>query len=115
MQKIDSMKPGGAFGLAFLLSAVNPKNLLLTAGAAVTIAQADLSSSDTVIAVAVFTLIGSCTVGIPTIAYLIMGAKVQPQLDGAKAWLSVNNTAVMAVLLLVIGVSLFGKGLGGLL
>lgn len=115
MQKIDTMKPGGAFGLAFLLSALNPKNLLLAAGAAVTIAQADLSSTDTIIVVAVFTLIGSCTVAIPTIAYLIMGSKVQPQLDGAKAWLSVNNTAVMAVLLLVIGVSLFGKGLGGLL
>jgi threonine/homoserine/homoserine lactone efflux protein len=115
MQKIDTMKPGGAFGLAFLLSAVNPKNLLLTAGAAVTIAQANLSSSDTIIVVAVFTLIGSCTVAIPTIAYLIMGSKVQPQLDSAKAWLSINNTTVMAVLLLVIGVSLFGKGLGGLL
>jgi threonine/homoserine/homoserine lactone efflux protein len=115
MQKIDTMKPGRAFGLAFLLSAVNPKNLLLTAGAAVTIAQANLSSTDTIIVVAVFTLIGSCTVAIPTIAYLIMGSKVQPQLDSAKAWLSTNNTAVMAVLLVVIGVSLFGKGLGGLM
>jgi hypothetical protein len=39
---------------------------------------------------------------------------VQPSLDRAKAWLSANNTVVMAVLLLVIGVTLIGKGLGGL-
>jgi threonine/homoserine/homoserine lactone efflux protein len=115
MQKIDAMKPGGALGLAILLSALNPKNLLLIAGAAVIVAQADLGSTDVVISVVVFTLIGACSVAIPTLAYLFAGERVQPQLDGAKAWLSANDTAVMAVLLLVIGVSLFGKGLSGLL
>lgn len=114
MQKIDSMKPGGALGLAILLSAVNPKNLLLIAGAAVAVAQAGLGSTDTIIAVAVFTLIGASTVAIPTLTYLFMGAKAQPTLDAAKAWLTANNSAVMAVLLLVLGVSLFGKGLGAL-
>lgn len=115
MAKIDSLKPLAAAGLGILLSAVNPKNLLLIAGGAVAIAQADLSSTDTVIAVGIFTLIGACTVALPTLAYLFMGAKVQPALDGAKAWLSVHNSAVMSVLMLVIGVTLFGKGLGGLL
>lgn len=40
---------------------------------------------------------------------LFKGAKVQPKLDGAKVWLSANNTAVMAVLLLVIGVTLSAR------
>jgi threonine/homoserine/homoserine lactone efflux protein len=115
MSKIDAMRPAAAVGLGFLLSAVNPKNLLLIAGSAVTISQADLSSTDTMIVVAVFTLIGACTVAIPTLGYLFLGAKAQPTLDSAKAWLSANNTTVMAVLMLVIGVSLFGKGLGALL
>jgi threonine/homoserine/homoserine lactone efflux protein len=114
MSKIDSLKPGAAIGLGILLSALNPKNLLLIAGAAVTISQADLGSTDTVVAVGIFTLIGACTVVIPTLAYLFLGAKVQPALDGAKSWLSVHNAAVMTVLLLVIGATLFGKGLGGL-
>jgi hypothetical protein len=35
-------------------------------------------------------------------------------LDDLRAWLNSNNATVMAVLLLVIGVVLFGKGLGGL-
>jgi threonine/homoserine/homoserine lactone efflux protein len=114
MTKIDTLKPGAALGLGILLSALNPKNLLLMAGAAVSIAQAGLSSTDQVIVVVVFMLIGACTVAVPTLAYLFMGAKVQPKLDSAKAWLSANNTTVMAVLLLVIGFTLFGKGLGGL-
>jgi threonine/homoserine/homoserine lactone efflux protein len=115
MTKIDTMKPVAAIGLGVLLSALNPKNLLLIAGAAVVIAQADLSSTDTAIVVGVFTLIGASTVAVPTLGYLFLGAKIQPKLDGAKAWLSENNTTVMAVLLLVIGVTLFGKGLGALL
>jgi hypothetical protein len=45
---------------------------------------------------------------------VLAGDRVQPSLDRAKAWLSANNTVVMAVLLLVIGVTLIGKGLGGL-
>ena len=114
MTRIDTLKPGAALGLGLLLSAANPKNLLLMAGGAIAITQADLGSTDSVIAVAIFTVIGSCTVVIPTLAYLVMGSKVQPKLDNAKAWLWANNTAVMAVLLLVFGVSLIGKGIGTL-
>jgi Sap, sulfolipid-1-addressing protein len=115
MAKIDTLKPVGAVGLGFLLSALNPKSLLLIAAGAITIAQADLSSADTAIVVGVFTLIGASTVAIPSLGYLFLGAKIQPALNEAKAWLSMHNAAVMAVLLLVIGVTLFGKGLGALL
>ena len=115
MQRIDPLKPGAALGLGFLLSAVNPKNLLLIVGAAVTIAQASLSTTDDAITIAFFTVIGSITVALPTLAYLILGERTQPSLDRAKSWLSVNNTAVMAVLFLVFGFTLLGKGLGGLL
>jgi len=112
MAKIDTLKPVGAVGLGFLLSALNPKSLLLIAAGAITIAQADLSSADTAIVVGVFTLIGASTVAIPSLGYLFLGAKIQPALNEAKAWLSMHNAAVMAVLLLVIGVTLLGKGLG---
>ena len=114
MKRIDPLKPGAALGLGFLLSAVNPKNLLLIVGAAVTIAQASLSTTDDAITIAFFTVIGSITVALPTLAYLILGERTQPSLDRAKSWLSVNNTAVMAVLFLVFGFTLLGKGLGGL-
>jgi threonine/homoserine/homoserine lactone efflux protein len=115
MQRIDSLKPLAALGLGVLLSAVNPKNLLLIVGAGVTIAQASLSTADDAVTIAVFTLIGASTVALPTVAYLVLGERAQPSLDRAKSWLSVNNTAVMAVLFLVFGFTLLGKGLGGLL
>ena len=114
MTRIDTLKPGAALGLGLLLSAANPKNLLLMAGGAIAITKADLGSTDTVIAVVIFTVIGSCTVVIPMLAYLVWGSKAQPKLDSAKAWLWTNNTAVIAVLLLVFGVSLVVKGIGTL-
>ena len=55
--------------------------------------------------------IAALTVAVPVVAYLIAGQRLDPTLDRTKAWLIDNNTAVMAVLLLVFGVSLLGDGL----
>jgi threonine/homoserine/homoserine lactone efflux protein len=115
MAKIDAMKPMTSLGLAIVLSALNPKNLLLTMSAAVAIAQAELSSGDAAVSIAVFTVVAASTVVAPTLAHLFGGQRVQPTLDRMKVWLTENNATVMAVLLLVIGTSLFGKGIGALL
>jgi hypothetical protein len=115
MQKIDAMKPGAAVGLGLPLSVMNSKNLLLVVGTAVIVAQAELSTADEVVAVVVFTVLAASTVALPTLAYLFAGQRVQPALDSAKAWLSTHDAALMTVVLLVIGMSLFGKGLGLLL
>jgi len=111
MAKIDELRPGASFGLGFLLSALNPKNLLLALAAGASLAALPLSSGETVGAVAVFTLIAAITVIVPVVAYLIGGERLDPTLDRTKAWLIANNTAVMAVLFLVFSVSLFGDAL----
>jgi threonine/homoserine/homoserine lactone efflux protein len=59
MQAIDAVTPLRALGLGGLLSGVNPKNLALTLGAALVIAQAGLSTGDTAWALAVFVIIAS--------------------------------------------------------
>jgi threonine/homoserine/homoserine lactone efflux protein len=114
MAGIDAFTTGKSFGLAFLLSAVNPKNLALTLAAALTIAQAGLSDGQEAAALIVFILIASLTVGIPVLYYLAAGAAAQKTLDGWKSWLLANNATVMVILLLVLGVMLVGQGFGGL-
>lgn len=111
MAKIDELKPGASFGLGFLLSALNPKNLLLAIAAGVSLGALPLTTGETVGAVVVFTLIAAITVMVPVIAYLIAGNRLDPTLDQAKAWLIDNNTAVMAVLIVVFGVSLLGDAI----
>ena len=43
---IDSFGPGKSFGAGVVLSGANPKNLVLAAGAAVTIAQTGISTGE---------------------------------------------------------------------
>ncbi|MFV2000571.1 MAG: GAP family protein [Acidimicrobiia bacterium] len=111
MDTIDGFGAGKSFGIGFLLSAVNPKNLLLVAAAAATIAGAGLSGGEQATALAIFTLIAASTVAVPVIGYLIVGERADQTFASAKDWLIQNNSIVMAVLLLVFGVSLVGDAL----
>lgn len=111
MTRIDELRPAAALGLGFVLSALNPKNLLLAAAAGATIASLSLSTGETVGAIVVFTAIAALTVVVPVVAYLLAGARLDPTLDSTKAWLIDNNTAVMAVLFVVFGMNLIGDGL----
>jgi threonine/homoserine/homoserine lactone efflux protein len=98
-----------------LLSGLNPKNLIFDVAAAVAIAQANLSFGGTAVLLAIFVLVSSVSIAGPVIYYLVGGESAQKTLDGWKVWLSANNAAVMAVLLLVLGVKFFAQGLGGLI
>jgi len=112
MSAIDDMNAGRGFGLGFLLSAVNPKNLIMAAAAGITIGTGGLTVGEDVIAILVFTLIAASSVAVPVIAYLVASARMAGPLESLRTWLVHNNATVMAVLLLVIGVVVIGKGIG---
>ncbi len=111
MGHIDTLSPAKAAGLGVVLAAVNPKNLILTVGSAAGLAQLGLTTSDAVVALAVFVVLGSVTIAGPVVYALVGGARARATLDSAKAWLGVHNAAVMTVLFLVFGVDLIAKGL----
>ncbi len=112
MTRIDGLSPFEAAGLGVVLAVVNPKNLVLTLGSAAGLAQIPgLTTSDAVVAIAVFVLVGSVSIAGPVLYALVGGAKARASLDSAKAWLGTHNAAVMAVLFLVFGVDLIAKGL----
>lgn len=112
MSALDAVTPLKATGLAVLLSVVNPKNLILTVAAAAAVAQAGAGGGDAAIALAVFVLVASVGVAAPVVVVLVAGERAQRVLDGWKAWLEQNNATVMAVVLLLMGVVVFAKGLG---
>jgi Protein of unknown function (DUF2910). len=112
MAAIDTMTAGRGFVLGFLLSAVNPKNLLMAASAGLIIGTAGLSVAEVTLAIVVFVLIAGCSVALPVVAYLLASKRMAAPLESLRVWLVHNNATVMAVLLLVIGVVVIGKGLG---
>ena len=89
MSAIDTLTPVKGLGLGLLLSALNPKNLII-----------------------VFTAIAASTVAVPIIAYLVAADRMAEPLEALRSWLVRENTVVMAVLVLVIGVVIIGKGIG---
>jgi hypothetical protein len=111
MSAIDSLTPLKALALGFLLAAVNPKNLLLAASAGLIVGSAALSFGQNTVVVIVFTALAGCTVLIPVVAYLVASARMVGPLENLRFWLVHNNSTIMAVLLLVIGVSMIGKGI----
>lgn len=111
MSSIDGFTPGKSFGLAALLSGVNPKNLALTAAAAASIGAAGLSQGQEFATLAVFVVIASITVALPVVFYLVLGERADATLTGWKEWLQANNATVMVVLLAVFGAKLIGDGI----
>jgi Sap, sulfolipid-1-addressing protein len=112
MSAIDSMTVAKALGLGFLLAAVNPKNLLMAASAGLIIGGAGLVfGQGLALVIIIFVLLAACTVMIPVIGYLIASARLAGPLDRLRGWLVENNSTIMAVLLLVIGVAVIGKGI----
>lgn len=113
MSTIDTLQPTRAAALGALLSAVNPKNLTLAVGAGLVIAGAGLDAISATISLIVFVALASISIIVPVAYYLIGGESAKQTMDGWKTWLGANNATVMTVLLLVLGVVLVGKGIGG--
>ena len=71
-----------------------------------------LSGGNIAVVIVVFTLIAGSTVLIPVIGYLVAADRMREPLDALRGFLSKENAVIMAVLLLVIGSSVIGKGIG---
>jgi len=114
MSTIDTFTAGKSFALGALLSGLNPKNLALTAAAAASIAQADLSGGQDVAAVAVFVVLGSLSVVGPVVYARVAGEKAARRLGLIKQFLVDNTAVIMMVVFAVLGAKILGNGYAGL-
>lgn len=114
MQSIDRLTTVRATGVGFVLSALNPKNVLLVVAAAAEIAEVGLPAGEQAAALAVFVVLASFGVLTPLVLSLALGARAEPLLERVRAWLSLHNAAIMTVLLLVIGAKLIGDAIAAL-
>jgi threonine/homoserine/homoserine lactone efflux protein len=114
MGALDTFTPPKALGAGAVLSGANPKNLLLTVGAAAAIAETGASTGSEIAALVVFILIGSLGVGAPVAIYFAMGDRSEHILGSLNEWMARNNATVMAVLCLVIGSKLIGDAISAL-
>lgn len=111
MQKVDTLTPPRAIGMAVLLAAVKPKNLILTVGAAVAIAETGVSTSGQAGALAVFVLLGTLGPGIPLAISLLMRERAAIILGGVRDWMVREDATIIAVLCLIFAAKLLGDAI----
>jgi len=109
--RLDQMGVAKAVLAGFLLSALNPKNLGLTAAGVATIDASMLGPADQAIVFALFTVVASAAILLPMAGFLVYQRRAEVLFARWKDWLIVNNSSVLAVLLLVFGVVILGRGI----
>ena len=114
MSGLQDSAPGKAAVLGFLLGGINPKNLMLTLGAAATLGAADLSSSELWITGIAYVVVASVTVLVPMGIYVLMRSKADALLANLGEWMKSNSDAITIVVLVIFGVKLLLGGLAGL-
>ena len=114
MSGLQDSAPGKAAVLGFLLGGINPKNLMLTLGAAATLGAGGLSSSELWITGFAYVVVASVTVLVPMGIYVLMRSKADELLANLGEWMKSNSDAITIVVLVIFGVKLLLGGLAGL-
>jgi threonine/homoserine/homoserine lactone efflux protein len=113
MRTIGDFTIAKAGGAGFALSALNPKNALLTVAAAAEIAEVGLPASQQVAVLLGFVLLASAGVLTPLLLSLALGDRSSEPLNRLRAWMARYNAVIMAVLFLLIGAKLIGDAVSG--
>lgn len=114
MEGIESFTPARSLAVGFAIGALNPKNLVVGLSSAVTIAGSGVAGGTQMGVVVVYAVFASLGVIAPLVVTIALGPRSEDILIGWRTWLMDNNTAVMAVILVVIGAVVMGKGLAAL-
>ncbi|MGY1821273.1 GAP family protein [Geodermatophilus sp. SYSU D00079] len=103
-----------ALRLGLLLSAANPRTVLLAAAGGLTIGAADLGIAGTAAGVAAFSVIATVTVALPLALHALLAARTLAPLGRARGWLAAHSGAVMAVGVSATAILLIAQGVAGL-
>ncbi|GAA1131004.1 GAP family protein [Arthrobacter flavus] len=112
MHAIDGIESPKAFGMGLLLSAANPKNLVMAASAGLIIGSASLGFGTGTGVIILFTVLAGSTVLVPVAGFLMAPNRFHSRLSRLQIWLVRENSTTMSVLLLVLAVTSIGEGIG---
>ena len=109
--KLSSTTPMRSVLIGIAASAINPKHVVFALPVGTVVVDHDLSGTQIVVAIAIFTLLASVSVIGPTIAWRLSPQRVGRVVDVAFTWMVRNMNVVSAAILLLIGVNAIGKGI----
>ena len=108
--KLTHGRPG-ATGAALV---IRPEVLILCAAAGLAIGTARLGVGAALAVGAVYVIVSASTVAIPILGYVAAGDRLDDALERLKVWMEENHGAMMAVILVVIGLIVVYNGIHAL-
>ncbi len=103
--QVSRLTPTVSAAIGILPTMANPKVLASSAAAGVQIGALDLTAVGTAVAVAYYAVLASSTIAAPIAAYLVVGPRIDPQLDRIRSWIHHRQRAVTAMALLTAGLA----------
>ncbi|HZQ33805.1 MAG TPA: GAP family protein [Mycobacterium sp.] len=114
MRQLSAVTPAKAGVIGAALAVINPKVLFICAAAGLAIGTEGLGQTRAWVAVAYYVAIAASSVALPVLAYAVSGDRLEQPLARLKDWMERHNAALMAVILVVIGILVLYKGIHAL-
>ncbi len=114
MTRMSSLTPAKAAATSMVLTVVNLKVLFLCAAAGLAIGSAGIDSPAVWGAVAWYVAVAGSSVALPVLGYTVSGDRLDPALNRLKDWMERQHAALVAAILVVIGLLVLYKGIHGL-
>jgi Sap, sulfolipid-1-addressing protein len=114
LRSFSKLTPVRAGVTGAVLVVLRPEVLILCAAAGLAIGTGRLSVAAALIDGAVFVIVSASTVAIPILGYVGAGDRLDDALERLKDWMEENHGAMMAVILVVIGLIVLYNGIHAL-
>ncbi|WP_176215713.1 GAP family protein [Mycobacterium avium] len=114
MRSFATLSPVRAGVVGAVLVPLRPEVLILCAAAGLAVGNSILSAGAQLVAAAIFVVLAASTVAAPILAYVGAGDRFDDALERLKAWMEANHDAMLAVILLLIGLIVLYNGIRAL-
>jgi hypothetical protein len=103
-----------ALAMGAVQAALDPRKLVVIAATALVLAGAGEGSTQALVSLVVFALVGTVGVALPIVWPRVAGARAHARLEAIGDRLADDSATIQAVTLLLLGALLAGQGLAGL-
>lgn len=114
LRSFSKLTPVRAGATGAVLAPLRPEVLILCAAAGLAIGTGGLSVAGAWTSGGVFVVVSASTVAIPILAFVGAGERLDAALERLKVWMEENHGAMMAVILVVIGLIVVYNGIHAL-
>ena len=114
MRSFSTLTPVRAGVTGAVLVVLRPEVLILCAAAGLAVGSSSLSAAGQLLAAALFLVIAASTVAIPILAYVGAGDRLDDPLERLKVWMEENHGALLAIILVLIGLMVLYNGIHAL-